>query len=49
MADQESASRLARLHLVAGDLDSLELRKAGQVTTLQGVNATVTVTNVRCV
>lgn len=36
------ASHFVSRHLVAGDLDSIALKTFGQVTTLQGINATIT-------
>ena len=36
------ASHFVSRHLVSGDLDSIALKKFGQVTTLQGINATIT-------
>lgn len=41
-ANLDMASHFVSRHLVAGDLDSIALKKFGQVTTLQGINATIT-------
>ncbi|XP_067024545.1 stabilin-2-like [Acropora muricata] len=41
-ANLDMASHFVSRHLVAGDLDSIALKTFGQVTTLQGINATIT-------
>lgn len=41
-ANIDMASHFVSRHLVAGDLGSITLKKYGEVTTLQGINATIT-------
>ena len=40
-ANVAMASHFVSRHLVAGDLDSVALKKYGKVTTLEGINASV--------
>ena len=41
-ANLDMASHFVSRHLVAGDLGSVALKKYGKVTTLQGINASIT-------
>ncbi|XP_048584968.1 stabilin-2 isoform X2 [Nematostella vectensis] len=45
LSSPDLSGYLARLHIIASDLDSVKLKALGTVTTLQGTNATITEKN----